>query len=436
MEKIKKAMVFGGGISGIGATKLLEAIGYNVILVDDKVGIPSCDGVKMLDEIELFIKSPGVPYTEIVMKAKEKGIKVINEVELGYQYMLEYDIKSKIIAITGTNGKTTTTSKIAEILSFAGYKTHIAGNIGVSFAEVLLKYKDLDYIVLELSSYQLENIIDFKPYISMVINLTPDHLSRYKSVDDYYDTKFNICKNQDNGFFILNIDSKEILERKNRIKSNIITVTKEKKKADFYVKNKKLFCDNDEIIEIEKLSLKGKHNLENVLFIVAVAHKCGVKNEKIKEFLYNTKSLEHRMEEFFTYGKVKFINDSKGTNIDSTKFAIEAFRGCTLICGGYDKKLDWTPLIKLICDNVKNAYLIGDIAEELQNRLLKMGYPSDKIFCLKELKKCLEDIKTRISKNNEEVILFSPATSSFDQFKNFEHRGKVFKELVKEIFGR
>ena len=189
---MKKAMVFGAGISGVGAKKLLEHLNYNVILVDDKLGVSSEEGKKLLGDIELFIKSPGVPYNELVLEAKKNQIKIIDEIELCYEYMVQYNVNSKIIAITGTNGKTTTTTKITELLQYCGYRAEYAGNIGKSFAELLLEKKELDYIVLELSSFQLENLIEFKPFISMVINLTPDHLVRYNSVDEYYDTKFNI----------------------------------------------------------------------------------------------------------------------------------------------------------------------------------------------------------------------------------------------------
>ena len=164
---MKKAMVFGAGVSGLGAYRLLEKIGYDVILVDDKKGISSKEGLEYLDEIEIFIKSPGVPYNELVLEAKRKGIEVIDEIELSYRYMLKYmGKKSKIIAITGTNGKTTTTTKVTELLKYAGYKAEYAGNIGVSFADLLLKNEDLDYVVLELSSYQLENLDSFKADIS------------------------------------------------------------------------------------------------------------------------------------------------------------------------------------------------------------------------------------------------------------------------------
>lgn len=435
---MKKAMVFGAGVSGLGAYKLLEKIGYDVILVDDKKGVPSKEGLEYLDEIEIFIKSPGVPYNELVLEAKRKGIEVIDEIELSYRYMLKYmGKKSKIIAITGTNGKTTTTTKVTELLKYAGYKAEYAGNIGVSFADLLLKNEDLDYVVLELSSYQLENLDSFKADIALVINLAPDHLSRYKSVEEYYDTKFNIGKNQTlSDYFILNNDSEEIIKRSNFVSGRKIFIGKNNNNCDFSIKNDILYKDDIEILKCSKLTLKGEHNRENVLFIVAIAKILNIGDEKIREFLYTTGNIEHRMEELFNYGKIKFINDSKGTNIDSTKFAVEAFKNCILICGGFDKKLDWLPLIELIKANVKEVYLIGEIADQLNDMLLENGYDKSKIYLLRDLKNCLLNMKERLDKDNEEIVLLSPATSSFDQFKSFEHRGEVFKELVREIFGR
>lgn len=434
---MKKAMVFGAGRSGIGAKDVLEKLSYEVILVDDKVAMSSEEARKYLDEIELFIKSPGIPYNDFVKEVISKNIRIIDEIELGYEYMQKTKNNAKIIAITGTNGKTTTTTKITELLNFAGFKAKFAGNIGVSFCKTLLENDDLDYIVLENSSFQLENIEKFKPFISLIINLTPDHLERYNNFDEYYDTKFNICKNQDeNTYFILNTSLDEITKRIDKIKGHIIKVSQEDiKNQDFWVENNKLFDKNGEILETKKLSLKGKHNLENVLFIVAVAKICGVENSKIREFLYNTNTLEHRMEYVLDYGKIKFINDSKATNIESSKFAIGAYDGCTLIVGGYDKGLDWNPLVDLIMAHTKNVYLIGVIADTLEKLLLAKGYKKENIRNLKTVEASLLDIKNRFKKEDEMVVLFSPSTSSYDQFKSFEHRGEVYKDLVRKIFG-
>ncbi|MDY5794419.1 MAG: UDP-N-acetylmuramoyl-L-alanine--D-glutamate ligase [Fusobacterium gastrosuis] len=433
---MKKVMVYGNGVSGKGAKKLLEHLGEEVILVDDKTAISSSEALKHLDDTKLFIKSPGIPYTKLVNEAKVKGIKIIDEIELAYNYIVDKSLPVKIIAITGTNGKSTTTAKISDMLNFAGYKATFAGNIGVSLAETILNNPTLDYIALELSSFQLENIENFKPYISMIINMGPDHIERYKSFDEYYDTKFNIQKEQDgNCYFIENIDDVEIEKRKSWIKTNKVTISKFNL-ADVYIKDEKIFFKDEYITDRENLSLKGIHNLENVLFMIATAKIIGIDNTKIKDFLSVATPLEHRTEEFFNYGKIKFINDSKATNVDSTRFALETNKNCILICGGYDKGVDLKPLAQLIKENnIKETYLIGVIAEKIKTLLLEIGYDEKKIFMLDNLEKTLLFLKEKLDKNIEDVVLLSPATSSYDQFNSFEHRGKVFKELVLKIFG-
>lgn len=436
---MEKAIVFGAGVSGKGSKSTLEKMGYEVYLVDDKISITSEKGIEILEneKISLFIKSPGVPYTDLIKKALELNIEVIDDIELGYRYKMKNKISGKIIAITGTNGKTTVTSKISELLEKSGFKSKVCGNIGYSFSETISENPDLDFYVLEASSYQLENIKQFKADIALIVNLAPDHLARYRDLDHYYDTKFNIGKNQkENDCFIVNTLCLESLKRLDKISGHkkFVGLNETEFKESAYVKNGYIFYENEEILEVELASLKGKHNLENMLFIVCVGKKLGISTETIRDFLYSTKTLEHRMENFFKYGKVEFINDSKGTNIDSTKFAVEAFQNPILICGGYDKKLDLSPLENLINSRVKEVYLIGDISDKLQEGLKKLEYPEEKIFNLKNLEDVLKKLKSRLDKDKESVVLFSPATSSFDQFKNFEERGKIFKELTKSYF--
>lgn len=433
---MKKAMVFGLGISGRGAKSLLEKEGYLVLAVDDVLAMSSKEAMEQVDDMDIFVKSPGVPYTDLVKKAQEKGIRIVDEIELAYQYMIKYNKAITLIAVTGTNGKTTTTSKIAEMLNFSGKKAVAAGNIGRSFADVLLDKTEYEYVVLELSSYQLENVYDFVPYISLVINLTPDHRSRYSSFEDYYDTKFRICQNQreENSFFLFNIDHEELRKRERLMKGKKIYLSK-KEEADVSVKNHRIVCLGEEIIAVDALSLKGEHNVENALFIVAVGKLLGISAKMMREFLMQTKPLEHRMELCLQYGGMEFINDSKGTNIDSAKFALDAYPGCILICGGYDKQVDLNPLADIIVKQAKEVYLIGVIAEAIKALLEKRNYRKDRIHSLETIENSLLDIRGRFCERDREVILLSPATSSFDQFDSFEHRGKVFKKLVHKIFG-
>jgi UDP-N-acetylmuramoylalanine--D-glutamate ligase len=418
MDK-KKAMIFGLGISGTGAKKILEKQGIDVIIVDDKNGISSQEAEQKLNEISLFIKSPGVPYNNLIKKVKELKIEIIDEIELSYRYMKSMGCKSKIIAVTGTNGKSTTTAKIKELLNYAGYSAEAGGNIGKSFAEIILENQLLDYIVLELSSFQLENLDKFTAEIAMIINLTPDHMERYKSLEEYYTTKFNIGKNNINEYFILNEDCLESMKYRKLAKGKVITVSRKK-----LPKN----------LKTEKLALRGIHNLENSLFIYETGILLGIPEKIILDFLYTAKPLEHRLEKFFEWGKVEFINDSKGTNIDSTKFALEAYPGCILIAGGYNKGQNWGDLADLIIKYVKEVYLIGEIAELIEEQLLLKNYMKEKIHRTETIEKALKYLKENLNSESKETIVLSPATSSYDQFKSFEHRGQVFKQLTKEIF--
>ncbi|MGL5052920.1 MAG: UDP-N-acetylmuramoyl-L-alanine--D-glutamate ligase [Cetobacterium sp.] len=436
---MKKAIVFGAGISGRGSRKTLEKMGYKVFLVDDKIGISSEKGIEILnnDKIGLFIKSPGAPYTHLVERAIELDIEVLDDIELGYRYKISNGIKGKIIATTGTNGKTTVTSKISELLEVAGFKSKVCGNIGFSFSETILENPDLDFYVLEASSYQLENIKQFKADIALVVNLSPDHLSRYRDLDHYYDTKFKIGNNQkENDYFIVNTSCSEVLKRLDEISGTKIFIGTALSNFEekTYLKEEQIISEDEFILETSLASLKGRHNLENMLFIITVGKILNISTEIIREFLYSTKNLEHRMENCFNYGKVEFVNDSKGTNIDSTKFAVEAFKNPILICGGFDKNLNLAPLEELIKKNVKEVYLIGEISDKIEEGLMKINYPKDRIFNLKYLDSVLKELKFKLKKNEKETVLFSPATSSFDQFKNFEERGRIFKELVKSYF--
>ena len=437
---MKKAMIYGAGISGIGVKKLLEEIKWETVLVDDKIGVSSTDAVAYLEEIDLFIKSPGIPYNDLIKKAEKKAIKIVNEIEVSYNYMKKTS-KTKIIAITGTNGKTTTTSKIAGLLNAGGVKSIAAGNIGTPYSEAVLEEEKYEYIVLELSSYQLENLYEFKADIAMIINLAPDHLNRYKDADEYYDTKFNIGMNQNlKDRFIVNIDDKEIMKRLGRVDGEILKLSLEED-TDICVMDNNLYFKGEQVTSIDNFSLKGRHNLQNILFIVGVAKLVGIDNDIITKFLENTKSLEHRMEEFYIYenqnNSIKFINDSKGTNLESTIKAIGAFEEPILICGGCDKKLELTPLIEEIKKSVKEVYLIGELAPNLERELLAKNYPKEKIYNMETLEKVMIMLEKKLKgmENRKDLtVLLSPSTSSFDQFKSFEERGKIFKKMVLEKF--
>ena len=455
---MEKAVVFGAGLSGLGAKELLEKKGYEVYLIDDKNGMPSSEAMELLDKekIEFIVKSPGIPWkVELLVKAKDKNIKIISEIDLAYKYM---DKNIKVISFTGTNGKTTTATKMYELLEYAGKKVRLAGNAGFSFAKLVADEEDLEYIVLELSSYQLENNPQIHSHIAGIINLTPDHLARYDSVEDYYITKFNIFSRQtEQDFALINLDDevfKKLYDEKElwkNIKSEKIYLSKEKKGNVFVMdgiiytmKNleKKVDEMKDEdiheyaeaLIPVRELSLKGSHNLENMLFLIGAAKILGIPDEKTAEFLKTTKALEHRLENFFIKGKTVFINDSKGTNVESTLKAIDSFdNSIILILGGDDKKISNRELVERIKERVDSVYLIGDNAPLLIKDMEEVGYKNYRN--METLENILDYFKKNMDFSKEQTVLFSPATSSFCQFKNFEHRGNVFKELTVKVLG-
>ncbi|MBF1335993.1 MAG: UDP-N-acetylmuramoyl-L-alanine--D-glutamate ligase [Leptotrichia sp.] len=455
---MEKAVVFGAGLSGLGAKELLEKKGYEVYLVDDKNGMPSSEAMELLDKekIEFIVKSPGIPWkVELLVKAKDKNIKIISEIDLAYKYM---DKNIKVISFTGTNGKTTTATKMYELLEYAGKKARLAGNAGFSFAKLVADEEDLEYIVLELSSYQLENNPQIHSHIAGIINLTPDHLARYDSVEEYYITKFNIFSRQtEQDFALINLDDevfKKLYEEKElwkNIKSEKIYLSKEKKgnvfvmdgiiytmknlekKAD-EVKNEDIHKYAEALIPVRELSLKGSHNLENMLFLIGAAKILGIPDEKTAEFLKTTKALEHRLENFFIKGKTVFINDSKGTNVESTLKAIDSFdNSIILILGGDDKKISNRELVERIKERVDSVYLIGDNAPLLIKDMEELGYKNYRN--METLENILDYFKKNMDFSKDQTVLFSPATSSFCQFKNFEHRGNVFKELTVKVLG-
>ena len=455
---MEKAVVFGAGLSGLGAKELLEKKGYEVYLIDDKNGMPSSEAMELLDKekIEFIVKSPGIPWkVELLVKAKDKNIKIISEIDLAYKYM---DKKIKVISFTGTNGKTTTATKMYELLEYAGKKVRLAGNAGFSFAKLVADEEDLEYIVLELSSYQLENNPQIHSHIAGIINLTPDHLARYDSVEDYYITKFNIFSRQtEQDFALINLDDevfKKLYDEKElwkNIKSEKIYLSKEKKgnvfvmdgiiytmknlekKAD-EVKDEDIHEYAKALIPVRELSLKGSHNLENMLFLIGTAKILGIPDEKTAEFLKTTKALEHRLENFFIKEKTVFINDSKGTNVESTLKAIDSFDdSIVLILGGDDKKISNRELVERIKERVDSVYLIGDNAPLLIKDMEEVGYKNYRN--METLENILDYFKKNMDFSKEQTVLFSPATSSFCQFKNFEHRGNVFKELTVKVLG-
>ncbi len=411
-----KYIVFGLGISGKGAIQLLEKKKLEYIVVDDKLGISSEEAKKLTAKTDIVIKSPGISWKNTYLQyCVENKIKIISEIDLALKYI---NPNTKIIAVTGTNGKTTVVTKIYELLKYVGYKASLGGNEGHSLAKIVADGKDQDFVVLEMSSYQLENSPTIKPYIALVTNLTPDHLLRYDSVDEYYNTKMNIFSNQDEkDYAIINQEDKEFKRIFKGTRAKIVAMN-----------------SNKEFLNFDTV-LKGKHNIQNMLNIVTVAKILNIDESKIKEFLQKTKPLEHRMEVFFKVKNTSFINDSKGTNVESTLFAIDAYKNkkLYLICGGQDKKIDNSKLFEAIYKYCDFVYLIGENAHLYEEDFKKNSYKN--YINLNNLENVVKYIKEKVDLDEEKYILLSPATASFDQYKSFEKRGEHFKELVKKYFG-
>lgn len=433
-----RVIILGAGLSGNGTKELLDYMGVYSYLVDDKIGIKTEDAYSInLKEISYFVKSPGISWeNEFVQYLLKNSIKAMSEIEVAIMYLPK---KIKLIGFTGTNGKTTTCTKTYEMLKYLGKDVKLAGNVGISFAstvkDILKNNLHVSHIVLELSSYQLENNTNIPLYISGIINLTPDHLTRYKDVYDYYKTKFNIFN--DANWMILNENDEEFrkINDKIRIKTKKIHInSKEKTELSTIYRDGEYICIKDKKVEISSLSLKGEHNIENMLFILATAYILDLNMDEVIKFLQTTKSLEHRMEDFYSYKNLYFINDSKATNIDSAMKAINSYNeDIHLILGGYDKKIDNTELVELVKKKVSFVYLIGENYKIFEELFSKINY-SNYIY-LENIYNVVDYIyEKKEGVNKKTIILFSPATSSFDQFKNFEERGMKFKEYVLDKF--
>ncbi len=382
-------------------------------------------------DCELIITSPGVPSnSEILIQASKNNIKVVSEVEFASWFC-----KGKIISVTGTNGKTTTTSLCSYTLNECGLVTHLAGNIGTAFSDVVLSVGSNEFIALETSSFQLDYIDSFKPVFSMILNITPDHLDRYNnSFDEYKNSKYVIAKNQDeNDFFIFNADDKNSFKGINNSKVNRIgfSIKDELKNGSFCQNEKLMFAHNgnmETICASDELYIKGEHNIANALAVLNVAKTLNLSSQQVKKAFESFKGVEHRLEFVRELDGVKYINDSKATNVDSVWYALRSFKEpLYLILGGKDKGNNYDQIKDLVKGNVKKIYAIGSSAEKVYNYFKNMVEV--------ELRKSLEDCvhAARVEAVPGSVVLLSPACASFDMFENYEHRGKVFKQAVNEL---
>ena len=382
--KDKNILILGLGISGVSTVKALNKLGANICISDTKkeedlkeyldeikdINVKLYLGTNdiSLENIDLIIKSPGIPLNlDIIKRANEKNIEVITDIELAYRIKPD----ANFIVITGTNGKTTTTTLTGEYFKKAGFNTYVAGNIGVGILWDLVNSKDEDIFVIEASSFQLESTKKFNPKISLILNITPDHLNWHGNLENYINAKKKIFKNQDKDrFTILNYDDLKLRKMEDEVNSNIIWFSVDSKLSKgVYIEDGYVVLNDGEnvkkVIAIDEIMLPGKHNLENALGSIAIAWIMGLDLAIVKEVLKSFPGVEHRIEYIYTINGISFYNDSKGTNSDASIRAIEAVNSpIILIAGGMDKGTDFDDLILAFKDKVKALVLLGETKQK------------------------------------------------------------------------
>lgn len=448
---MKQVVILGAGESGNGAALLAQKQGYEVWVSDfgtikegyknelKQWGIAFEEGGHDMDKVlsaDIIIKSPGIPEKAPVVKAiRAKGIELISEIEWGFRYKGD----SKIIAITGSNGKSTTTSLTYHILKESGLDVAMVGNIGYSFARQVAE-DPKPWYVAEISSFQLDDIVTFKPDIAMILNITPDHLDRYNyEFDNYVAAKFRITENQDKeDIVILNRDdeaSRKYLEQ-NTINPRIIYITMSDAHNNSgdggYMQNEDMHIKwegDDMKVSIHDMTLDGKHNQFNSMAAGISARAAGIRKEKIRDCFETFEGLEHRLEFVATVRGVDFINDSKGTNLNSVWFALESMKkSVVLILGGQDKGNDYNEIMELVEDKVKAIVCMG-----LDNTKIHAAFEG-KVAHIADTQSAADAVNAAYAfADKGDVVLLSPGCASFDLFKNYEDRGRQFKEAVKSL---
>jgi UDP-N-acetylmuramoylalanine--D-glutamate ligase len=447
MTTTKKISILGAGESGVGAAILAKKQGWEVFVSDfgsikdefknelTENGFNWEEGKHSEDIIlnsDLIIKSPGIPdKAPIIKKLKEKGIKIISEIEFGGYYS-----KAKTICITGSNGKTTTTMLTYHILKKAGLNVGLAGNVGKSYAKQIAN-DDFDIYVLELSSFQLDDMFEFKADIAVLMNITPDHLDRYNyEMQNYVDSKFRILQNQTNeNWFIFNYDDPiiqaEISKREIKAKLAPFSMNKQLEIGGYATEEQITINTNNKqfIMSIHELALKGKHNAQNSLASGIAAKILEIRSESVRESLSDFVNVEHRLEFVAKVHGIEFINDSKATNINSTWFALESMDKPTVwIVGGVDKGNDYNELMALVKEKVKAIICLGEDNSKIIEAFTGV------VDTIVEAKSAFEAVSYgyRLARKDETVLL-SPACASFDLFENYEERGNMFKQAVRGL---
>lgn len=447
--KEKKVLVFGSGISGTGAAKLLAQHGAQVVLYDgneklDKAGLLSSLGggpetsvvlgsfpEELMDGLDMVILSPGVPTDlPVVVEMRRRGIQVIGEVELAYAFG-----KGDVLAITGTNGKTTTTSLLGEIMKNYQDNVYIVGNIGNPYTAVAGQMNENTITVAEMSSFQLESIVDFRPKVSAILNFTPDHLNRHHTMEAYVNAKKNIARNQGpQDYCILNYEDSLTREFGKKVKAQVLYFSSQRKlEKGIYLEDGNIIYRNGEevnVCRVDELQLLGTHNYENVMAAVAMACVYGVPMETIRKSIKEFKGVEHRIEYVTEKNGIAYYNDSKGTNPDAAIKGIQAMnRPTVLIAGGYDKDSIYTDWIKSFDGKVKKLVLLGATKEKIAKDADACGF-KDYLFA-----DTFEDAVLTAAKiaMPGDAVLLSPACASWDMFPSYEVRGEKFKEIVNSL---
>ena len=448
--KDKKVLVFGSGISGIGAADLLKTVGAIPIIYDGNVKLNPDDirgklqdgkdvevilgelSQDMMSALDLVVLSPGVPTDlPIVMKMKEQGLKIWGEVELAYQMG-----QGRVLAITGTNGKTTTTAMLGKIMSDYLESVYVVGNIGTPYTSVALEMKEHTTTVAEISSFQLETIEKFQPDVSAILNITEDHLNRHHTMEEYIRVKELITYNQTpDQVCILNYEDEVLREFGEKTLVKVVFFSSFRKlEQGLYLDGNEIILKDGEhrivITSTDRLKILGRHNHENVMAAAGMAYYAGVPVENIRTSVENFVAVEHRIEYVTEKKGVVYYNDSKGTNPDAAIKAIQAMnRPTLLIGGGYDKESSYEEWIEAFDGKVRHLVLIGQTREKIQKTAHRLGFMNT--ILAENLEEAVK-ICANFAQSGEAVLL-SPACASWGQFDNYEQRGKKFKEYVQAL---
>jgi UDP-N-acetylmuramoylalanine--D-glutamate ligase len=446
----KKVLVIGAARSGIACASFLVARGATVALNDQKPieawnadalalmvkGVACLPGDVpswLLDQIQLVVVSPGVPTSSIPLRYAERaGAEIIGEVELAARY-----VKGRIVAITGTNGKTTTTTLVGALLKDAGLTTQVGGNIGTPLISLVESSSDDGWTVVEVSSFQLETIRNFHPQVAVFLNVTPNHMDRYESFTDYAAAKHRVFSQQEPGdVAVLNADDAVVASWASGLRAHVVRFsTKRELDEGLFLRGGKVVSrtpDGERVLMLrDEMKLRGLHNAENVLASLAAGLSCGARPESMQDTVRRFEPVEHRLEFVAEFAGVKFYNDSKATSVDAALKALEAFQDdsgkIVLILGGRGKKAPYAPLALLVREKVRKLILIGEDAELIAGELGEQA-PSERATDMKEAVG-----RSFQAAESGDVVLLAPACASFDMFDSFEHRGRVFKDEVKRL---